>query len=109
MDEDAGARRVVKALRDRGFDVVVGRELGNFGSDDEVHVEKATSLGRVLYTFNMQDFVRIHYAILAAGGSHAGIIVNPHQKMAIGTQLRRLIELAATFDSAGMRDRLEYI
>ena len=90
MDEDAGARRVVRALRDRGFDVVVGRELGYFSTDDEVHVAEATRAARGVYTFNARDFVRIHYAILNEGGVHAGIIVNPYQSMAIGTQLRRL-------------------
>lgn len=109
MDEDAGARRVVRALRDHGFDVVVGRELGNFSTDDEVHVAEATRIARVIYTFNMRDFVRIHYAILHEGGSHAGIIVNPYQSMAIGTQLRRLEALAARFDAEAMRDRLEYL
>ncbi len=109
LDEDAGARRVVRALRDHGFDVVVGRELGNFSTDDEVHVAEATRIARVIYTFNMRDFARIHHVMLNEGRSHAGIIVNPHQNMTIGTQLRRLEELAARFDSEAMRNRLEYL
>lgn len=109
MDEDAGARRLVRALRDHGFDTVIGRDLGNFNTDDIVHVIEATALGRVVYTFNMRDFVPIHYTMLAEGRTHAGIIVNPHQDMPIGTQLRRLGDLAARLDSNDMLNRLEYL
>jgi hypothetical protein len=60
---------------------------------DEVHLQFATKSGRVLYTFNQADFPRIHGEWLAAGHSHAGIVV-AQQRHSIGEQLRRLNRIA---------------
>ena len=47
---------------------------------DERHLEYATTQGRVLYSFNVRDFYRLHTAFLAQGKAHAGIILAPQQR-----------------------------
>ena len=64
-------------LHQRGFDVLTAVEAGCAKEPDESQLVFATSLGRVLLTYNRMDFRRIHLACLQAGRSHAGIIVIP--------------------------------
>jgi hypothetical protein len=52
-----------------GVDVLTVPEAGLLGADDETHLAKAMSEGRVLYTQD-EDFLRSH----AAGVEHAGIV-----------------------------------
>lgn len=44
-------------------------------SSDEEHLEFARAEGRVLFSFNVSDFQRIHTEYVSQGKTHAGIIV----------------------------------
>jgi predicted nuclease of predicted toxin-antitoxin system len=48
---------LVKALRDRGHDVISAHEVGNSDLSDPVHLAYAAAHGRVILTFNGKDFV----------------------------------------------------
>ena len=71
---------LVRALRSRGVDVLTALEAGMIERQDERHLEYATTQGRVLYSFNVRDFYRLHTAFLAQGKAHAGIILAPQQR-----------------------------
>ncbi len=43
--------------------------------DDAEHLDYATSQGRVLYSFNVADFYRLHKDYLAQGKGHVGIVL----------------------------------
>ena len=75
VDEDAMDNDLVQALRARGVDVVTALEVGMIEREDEEHLDHATAQGRVLYSFNVGDFYRLHTTYLAEGKSHAGIIL----------------------------------
>jgi predicted nuclease of predicted toxin-antitoxin system len=77
VDEDAIDNDLVSALRVRGVDVVTAREAGLLEQKDEKHQEYAMRQGRVLFSFNVGDFYRLHATLLAEGKSHAGIITGP--------------------------------
>jgi len=47
---------------------------------DEAHLDWAAREGRVLYSFNMQDFCRLHSEYSSSGKTHAGIIVAQQQR-----------------------------
>jgi hypothetical protein len=79
-------------------------------SSDETQLAHATQQSRVLYSFNVADFCRIHAEWLAAGKSHSGMLLGHQRKRyPVGTQLRALLKLSAHFETADMRDRLEYL
>jgi ribosome biogenesis SPOUT family RNA methylase Rps3 len=64
---------VVQKLRELGHDVLTAHEAGNANQsipDDKV-LEFAITEGRVLITFNRQDFIKLHYQY----PHHNGIIV----------------------------------
>ena len=109
IDEDAMARALVQGLRARGVDVTTVVDEGMNERDDNAQLERATQQHRVIYTFNVGDFCKLHRDYLAARKSHAGIIVVYRQRYSVGEQIRRLVELIGTKSSGEMRDRLSFL
>jgi hypothetical protein len=72
IDEDAMDKDLVQALRARGVDVMTALDAAMIQCSDEEHLEYATLEGRVLYSFNVGDFYRLHTGYIAQGKSHAG-------------------------------------
>jgi len=94
-------------LRSWGFDAVSTPEAGRTGEVDEEQLQWAAQEGRVLVTFNVVDYARLHHEIMKSGGHHAGIGVS--QQRPIGDLIRRLLNLARSLDADAMCDRLEYL
>ena len=110
LDDDSLDKALVKALRERGIDVVTTVEVGLDGSDDEEHLAYAAEQGRVLCTFNIGDFCRIHSQWLSEGKSHAGIILAQQQRHRdVGDRLRRILKLAASKSDQDMKDSVEFL
>lgn len=109
MDEDSMDRDLVEALRDRDLDVATVADAGLRRVGDRALLEYATSEGRVLYTFNVADFARIHSEWIAQGLNHAGLILGNQQRYSVGGQMRRILEIAASLSAEDMVDRLEFL
>jgi hypothetical protein len=109
VDEDAQHHGLAPSLRARGVDVVTAYEAGLIGADDDVLLAYASQEGRAAYTFNAGDFCRLHSQYLQQGLEHAGIIVVPRQRYAVGEQLRRLFQLINSKTAEEMRNHLEYL
>ncbi len=90
-------RLVEEALRERGFDVLTALEVGRGEDSDEAQLAFATSLGRVLLSYNRADFRRLHATYLRTGCEHGGIILIP-QAPPIG---RRQLRAALLLDWLG--------
>jgi len=97
-------RDLVQALRARGIDVITALEAGKIDRADSEHLDHATAQGRVLYSFNVGDFYRLHTTFLAEGKSHAGMILARQQGYSVGEMMRRLLKLIAA-KASEMRDR----
>ena len=69
------SRSLVRALSVRSVDVTTALEEKMIERSDEEHLDYATRHGRVLYSFNVADFYRLHTNYLATGKRHAGIIL----------------------------------
>jgi len=109
FDEDAMDADLIHALRIRGVDVTSALEQGMIRYPDSDHLEFATSQGRVLYSFNVGDFQRLHYEALTQGKHHAGIVLGQQQKYSLGEQMRRLLNIAARISAEAMKDNLVYL
>jgi hypothetical protein len=72
MDEHVPAR-ITAGLRRLGVDCLTGVEDGTTGWPDDRLLQRATELGRVLYT-NDVDFLAITADWLTAGREFAGVI-----------------------------------
>ncbi len=100
---------LVRALRARGVDALTALEAGMIERSDEEHLEYATQEGRVLYSFNVKDFHRLHQEHLAKGESHAGIILTRQQRYSSGEEMRRLLTLSATKSAEQMKNQVEFL
>jgi hypothetical protein len=109
FDEDAMDADLIHALRIRGVDVTSALEQGMIRRLDSEHLEFATSQGRVLYSFNVGDFQRLHYEVLTQGKPHAGIVLGQQQKYGLGEQMRRLLNIVAHISAEAMKDNLVYL
>ena len=69
LDEDSHSSSLIQALRYRGLDVTTAREAQMLGSTDLEQLEWASAHGRVLYSFNIRDFFRLHSDFIAQGKS----------------------------------------
>lgn len=109
MDEDSMDHDLIRALRARGVDVESALEAGMIERSDPLHLEYATAQGRVLYSFNVGDFLRLHTEYLTQGRTHAGIVLSRQQQYSVGEQMRRLLKLAATTPAEEMRDQVKFL
>lgn len=71
---------LVEALATRGFDVVSIQIVGPRGASDDLVLERATQLGRVLVTHNIRDFRLVDEAFRRAGRPHGGIVGVPQAR-----------------------------
>jgi hypothetical protein len=109
LDEDATLRALVRALLARGLDVTNAVDAGRTGLTDEEQLAYATAEGRVLYSFNIGDYHRLHGEWAAAGRVHSGIILVAQQRYSIGDQMRRLLRIHHQLSTEDLRGRLEFL
>jgi hypothetical protein len=109
IDEDSMSRGLVRALKARGVDVLTALDAGMTEREDEEHLNYATEQGRVLYTFNVGDFYRLHTTYVAQGKQHPGIILARQQRYSVGEQMRRILRLVATKSADEMKNQVEFL
>jgi len=109
LDEDTINAALVKALRNANLNVVTVADAGRLGYSDEEQLIWATEQGRVIYSFNIGDFCRLHRDFIAQGINHAGIVLASQQQYSIGQQLRGLLKLAANNSSEDMVNQLMFL
>lgn len=108
LDEDILERSLVKALRSAGLDVITTAEANNLSSPDEQQLIWATQQGRVIYTYNVGDFCRLHKIYIEQGRSHSGIVIG-RQNYSFGEQLRGFLQLMSIKTAAEMIDQQEFL
>ncbi len=100
---------LVKVLRARGVDVLTALEAVRIDRDDAEHLTYATTQGYCLFSFNVQDFYRIHANFLTEGKSHGGIILARQQVYSVGELMRRLLRLISARSAKEMENRIEFL
>ena len=109
IDEDAMDDDLVQALRLRGVDVETALEAGLVGRPDEEQLAHAAEAGRILYTFNVGDFMNLHGEYISSGQTHAGIIFGDQQRFGVGEQMRRLLRILALRSAEEMQNGYEFL
>jgi predicted nuclease of predicted toxin-antitoxin system len=100
---------LVQALRARNVDVITALDAGMIDREDAEHLDYATEHGRVLCTFNISDFYRLHSEYVAQSKPHAGIILMRQQYYSVGEQMRRLLRLMASKSADEMKNWVEFL
>ena len=109
IDEDAMARALVQGLRARDTNVLTAFEANMTGRNDADQLAFSTEQNRVIYTFNVGDFCRLHAEYMARGDQHTGIIVVPRQRYSIGEQMRALLGLINARTAEEMTNKLTFL
>jgi predicted nuclease of predicted toxin-antitoxin system len=79
------------AMRLRGYDVTTVRDAERKGVSDLDQLRYASLQKRVLITFNVADFVKLHEEFLSSGHKHSGILLSKQLPVAI--VVKRLLKL----------------
>ena len=109
LDEDAQDDDMVHALLLRGVDVVRSWDCGMRHRADEDQLMMALSSGRVLFSFNIRDYLRIHTEWMIQGQTHAGIVLAKQQAYSIGEQLRRLMRIINVKSAEEMENKILFL
>ena len=99
---------ITVGLRKRGVDVLTTQEDGTTTLDDALLLDRATSLGRVLFTED-EDLLAIAQQRQTTGQVFAGVAYAYQLGIAIGQAIRDLELLAKALDPDDMRNRVEYL
>jgi hypothetical protein len=99
---------ITAGLRLRGVDVLTAQEDGARRFPDERLLDRATALGRVLFSQD-RDLLREAAQRQRRGGSFAGLIYAHQLKVTVGQCVRDLEVLAHTSDPEDFVDRVEYL
>jgi len=108
LDEDTMDSDLLRALRLRNVDVLSVGEAKMLSCNDEEQLKWASDNQRIIYSFNVRDFYRIHSNIVEKGQQHAGIILG-FQSYSIGEQMRRLLRIIASKSAEEMKNQLEFL
>jgi predicted nuclease of predicted toxin-antitoxin system len=109
LDEDSIRESFIQALRSRNIDVLTAADVGMLNKTDEEQLAWATEHNRVIFSFNIRDFYRLHTMLLQRGGSHGGIVLAPQQQYGIGDLLRGVLQIINTRSAEEMVDQLEFL
>src|SRR5215211_4225127 len=100
---------VVVALRSRLDAIETMSSLGRRRLTDGEHLEFAAAEGWTILTFDTGDFARLHWQWIAAGRSHAGIILETNSLISVGEMLRRSGRLFDRFEGQSIAGQLVYL
>ena len=87
-----------------GLDAVSAHSLELLGDDDRSHLQRASDMGRVLCTYDV-DFLRL----AAAGIEHRGIIYAQQRKASIGGWVKEIRALHARFRSGDLAGQVVFL
>jgi Domain of unknown function (DUF5615) len=99
---------ITEGLRRRGVDVITAYEDGTAELDDQGLLERATQLGRVLFSQD-EDLLTLTHHWLQTGRAFAGLIYAHQLSVTIGRAIRDLELLAQALDPEDMRNHIEFI
>jgi predicted nuclease of predicted toxin-antitoxin system len=81
LDENV-AFPIVRALRQKGWDVVHVKDIGLRTAKDPLVLDAAVATGRVLLTSDFRDYMALDAAFRSDGREHPGIILLPEKSIA---------------------------
>ncbi|MCG8584742.1 MAG: DUF5615 family PIN-like protein [Pirellulales bacterium] len=101
-------RAITEALRLRSVDVLTAQEDGGERFADQRLLERATALGRVLFSRD-DDLLRIAAEWQERGTAFAGVIFAHQLNASIGTCVADLETIAKVCEPADLADCVEYL
>ena len=89
--DDNVPEAIAAAVRLRGYDVTTVRDAERKAASDLDQLRYASLQKRVLFTFNVADFVKLHDEFVSTNRHHSGILLS--KQLPVGTIVKRLLKL----------------
>lgn len=99
---------ITRGLQRRNVDVLRVQDDGHSQTDDAVILDRAMSLGRVVFTRD-DDFLAIAQFRQTNGIAFAGVVYAKQVIVSIGACVRDLELIALAYEPADMENRVEYL
>ena len=99
---------ITRGLRRRGVDVLRVQDDGHGRADDDVILDRAALLGRLVFTLD-DDFLAIAHGRQVAGTPFVGVVYAKQRAVSIGTCVRDLELIAIVYELDDMANRVEYL
>ncbi len=103
LDENLSPK-ITEQLKLRGIDAVCARDLRTLGDSDENHLARATKLGRVLVTSDV-DFLRL----TGEGIKHAGVVFGIQSDHSMGDWVKKLELICFVYSPEEFENHIEYL
>jgi hypothetical protein len=107
MDHNVPAA-ITSGLRRRGVAVLTAAEDQTADWDDESLLERATHLGRVVFTQD-DDFLGVAHEWQSSGREFAGIVYAHQLNITIGRAIADLELIATIMEPDELRNRIEFL
>ena len=95
------------ALRLRGYDVITVKEVGKKGLSDLEQLKYAFSENRIIFTFNIADFYKIHSEFIKKDLKHCGIILS--KQLPIKIIIKALLKLLSKIESEKIKNNIIWL
>ena len=99
---------ITEQLEVRKVDVITAQDDGRGEEDDEILLERATALGRVVFTQD-EDFLAIADAWQKQGREFSGVVYGHQLRVSPGSCVRDLELIAKCYEPSDMINRVEYL
>lgn len=99
---------ITRGLRRRGVDVLRAQDDGHSQTDDDVILNRAAALGRVVFTLD-EDFLVIAQARQTNGVSFAGVVYAHQERTSYAECITELETIAVASDPGDRVDAVQYI
>jgi hypothetical protein len=99
---------ITQGLRRRGVDVLTAEEDQTSEWDDERLLERATLLGRIVFTQD-DDFLAIGHHWRNSGRDFAGIVYAHQLRITVGQAINDLELIQKIMTADEMRNRIEFL
>ena len=101
-------RAIAIGVRRRGIDVLTTEADGTADRDDEFLLQRATDLGRVVFTQD-RDFLALAAAWQHTRREFTGMVYAHQMRITIGAAIQALVLIASLMHPDDMRNRVEFV
>ena len=106
LDADTSIRQLHRALLERGHDVTrTPNDWLTEGADDEAQLLGATAQGRVIFTFNVRDFV----VLAERHPRHGGIVLAAQRQWTLSALIATLDRMLTETTAEGWVGQVQWL
>ena len=99
---------IVEGLKRRGIQVISTQDTGDLGKSDEYHLERASKLGAVILTHDV-DLLKIAHRWTQEGKEHKGILYAHPLNLSVGECIRMVELVTQVLTEEEMKNHVEFL